>query len=228
VLPELSWADVLVRLLVAAILGGAIGAEREIREHDAGLRTHMLVAVGSALFTIVSAYAWTDFNFSARNGITYDPTRIAAQIVTGIGFLGAGAIIRQGFSVRGLTTAATLWVVAAIGMASGAGYFSAAVITTALVLFSLWPLRIIAFRAMTRVRPVTDRLLVQLPTGQSPAPLIEKLESLGGNLQSLEVAHEADRRTVLIDVTLPPKSDAPAIVSQISQLEHVLEVRWSD
>src|SRR5262249_58759684 len=114
VLPELSWADILVRLVVAGVLGGAIGAERELREHDAGLRTHTLVALGSALFTIVSAYAWTDFNFSARNGITYDPTRITAQIVTGIGFLGAGAIIRHGLSVRGLTTAARLWVVAAV------------------------------------------------------------------------------------------------------------------
>ena len=113
---------------------GRSGVERELREHDAGLRTHTLVAVGSALFTIVSAYAWTDFNFSSRDGITYDPTRIAAQIVTGIGFLGAGAIIRQGLSVRGLTTAASLWVVAAIGMASGAGYYSGAVITTIVVL----------------------------------------------------------------------------------------------
>jgi uncharacterized membrane protein YhiD involved in acid resistance len=113
-------------------------------------------------------------------------------------------------------------------MASGAGYFSAAVITTVLVLFSLWPLRIAAFHVMHRVRPETDRLIVQLPTGESPAPLIEKLESLGGHLQTLEVGHEADRRTVLIDVTLPPKADAPAIVSQLSQLEHVLEVRWSD
>jgi putative Mg2+ transporter-C (MgtC) family protein len=227
-IPSLSWSQELLRVVVAAGLGGAVGLERELREREAGFRTHLLVSVGSCLFTLVSAYGFHEFLVGGGNIVRADPTRIAAQIVTGIGFLGAGAIIRQGFSVRGLTTAATLWVVAAIGMASGAGYFSAAVITTALVLFSLWPLRIIAFRVMTRVRPVTDRLLVQLPTGESPAPLIEKLESLGGNLQSLEVAHEADRRTVLIDVTLPPKSDAPAIVSQISQLEHVLEVRWSD
>ena len=110
-----------------------------------------------ALFTLVSAYGFREF---VGGGNSIDPTRIAAQIVTGVGFLGAGAIIRQGFSVRGLTTAATLWVVAAIGMASGAGYYSAAVITTALVLFSLWPLRIIAFRVMSRYRPETDRLLV--------------------------------------------------------------------
>jgi putative Mg2+ transporter-C (MgtC) family protein len=102
--PELSFAEVVLRIVMAAVLGGAIGVEREIREREAGLRTHMLVAVGAALFTLVSAYGWSDFNFSQRTGVTYDPTRIAAQIVTGIGFLGAGAIIRHGLSVRGLTT----------------------------------------------------------------------------------------------------------------------------
>ena len=105
---------------------GAIGLERELRDRAAGLRTHMLVGVGAALFTIVSAYGWSDFEFSARSGVVFDPTRIAAQIVTGIGFLGAGAIIRQGLTVRGLTTAASLWIVAAIGMAAGAGFYSAA------------------------------------------------------------------------------------------------------
>ena len=222
-IPSLSWEQELLRVVVAAALGGAVGLERELREREAGFRTHLLVSVGSALFTLVSAYGFSEF---ASNSI--DPTRIAAQIVTGVGFLGAGAIIRQGFSVRGLTTAATLWVVAAIGMASGAGYYSAAVITTALVLFSLWPLRIVAFRVMTRYRPATDRLFVQLPTGESPAPVIQKLESLGGRLQSLKVGQEADRRTALMDVTLPPRADAPAIVTQLAELDHVLEVRWSD
>ena len=100
------------------MLGAAIGAEREFRERQAGLRTHLVVSVGAALFTLVSAYGFAEF------GRKVDPTRIAAQIVTGIGFLGAGAIIRQGLSVRGLTTAATLWLVAAIGMAAGAGYWA--------------------------------------------------------------------------------------------------------
>jgi len=227
-IPSLTWSEELWRVVVAAGLGGAVGLERELREREAGFRTHLLVSVGSCLFTLVSAYGFNEFLIAGGNIVRTDPTRIAAQIVTGVGFLGAGAIIRQGFSVRGLTTAATLWVVAAIGMASGAGYFSAAVITTALVLFSLWPLRTFTFRVMTRFRPETDRLIVQLPSGESPAPLIEKLESLGGQLQSLEVGHEADRRTVLADVTLPPNANAPAIVSQLSQLERVLEVRWSD
>src|SRR4051794_35734840 len=113
---SLGWPHELLRLSVAALLGGAIGMERELRERGAGLRTHLVVCVGSALFTLVSAYGFTGFRV--------DPTRISAQIVSGIGFLGAGAIIRQGLSFRGLTTAATLWLVAAIGMASGAGYYS--------------------------------------------------------------------------------------------------------
>lgn len=140
-IPDLEWWDVLVRLGVAAGLTGAIGLERELRERAAGLRTHMLVGVGSALFTIVSAYGWSDFRFSNVSGVVFDPTRIAAQIVTGIGFLGAGAIIRHGLAVRGLTTAASLWIVAAIGMAAGAGYYSAALIATGIVLVGLGPVR---------------------------------------------------------------------------------------
>src|SRR4051794_9609629 len=140
-IPSLSWPEALLRVLVAAALGGAVGLERELRDREAGFRTHMLVAVGSALFTLVSAYGFRDFLVHGGSVVRADPTRIAAQIVTGIGFLGAGAIIRQGLSIRGLTTAATLWVVAAIGLAAGAGYYSAAVITTLLALFSLGPLR---------------------------------------------------------------------------------------
>lgn len=227
-IPSLTWSEELLRVVVAAGLGGLVGLERELREREAGFRTHLLVSVGSCLFTLVSAYGFHEFLVGGGSIVRADPTRIAAQIVTGIGFLGAGAIIRQGFSVRGLTTAATLWVVAAIGMASGAGYYSAAVITTALVLFSLWPLRIIAFQAMHRFRPQTDRLLAQLPAGESPARLIERLEELGGQLETLEIGHEADRRTVLMDVKLPPRADAPGIVAKLSELEPVLEVRWSD
>ncbi len=142
--PSLSLEEEVLRLALAAVLGGAVGIERELREHEAGLRTHMLVAVGSALFTLVSAYGFSEF-FAAQEGnrfVPIDPTRIAAQIVTGIGFLGAGAIIRQGPRVRGLTTAATLWAVAAIGLACGAGYYSGAIATTVVVLVALWPVRI--------------------------------------------------------------------------------------
>jgi putative Mg2+ transporter-C (MgtC) family protein len=227
VLPELSWLDLLARLLVAGILGGAIGAERELREHDAGLRTHMLVAVGAALFTIVSAYAWTDFNFSARNGITYDPTRIAAQIVTGIGFLGAGAIIRQGLSVRGLTTAASLWVVAAIGMASGAGYYSGALVATIVVLISLWPLRILAHRLLERIRPGELRLEVELRANESPSVLLESLETRGVAVRAFEVEDARDRRRVALEVRVEDVQPE-AVTAELMRLEPVLGVRWAN
>jgi putative Mg2+ transporter-C (MgtC) family protein len=226
--PSLSWEEALLRLALAAAFGGAVGLEREFREREAGFRTHMLVSVGSALFTIASAYGFRDFLLHGGSLVRTDPTRIAAQIVTGIGFLGAGAIIRQGLSIRGLTTAATLWVVAAIGLTTGAGYYSAAAITTLLVLVSLWPLRILTHRVMLRFRPETDRLVAQLPAGESPAPLIAALEEQGAHLRTLEIGHEADRRTVLLDVTLPPRSDAPAIVARLSELENILEIRWAD
>jgi putative Mg2+ transporter-C (MgtC) family protein len=226
VLPELSWLDVLARLVVAGILGGAIGAERELRERDAGLRTHLLVGVGSALFTIVSAYAWADFNFSARNGVTYDPTRIAAQIVTGIGFLGAGAIIRQGLSVRGLTTAASLWVVAAIGMAAGAGYYSGAIVATIVVLVSLWPLRILAHRIFERLRPGELRLEVELRANESPSILLESLESRGVAVRAFEVEDARDRRRVVLEVRVE-QAGPEAVTAELMRLEPVLGVRWA-
>jgi len=123
--------------VLAAGLSGLVGLERELRERAAGLRTHMLVGLGSALFTVVSAYAWGDFTFDRSQGTVLDPTRIAAQIVTGIGFLGAGAIIRQGLSVRGLTTAASVWATAAVGIAAGSGRFLLAAGSTLLLMFVL-------------------------------------------------------------------------------------------
>lgn len=134
--------DLSIRLIVAAALGLAVGFEREIHGHPAGLRTHMLVAVGSALFTVLSAYGFG----GVSNAGPIDPTRIAAQIVSGIGFLGAGAILKDGIVIRGLTTAASLWAVSAVGMAAGAGEHLIAVVATATILVSLWPINALAER----------------------------------------------------------------------------------
>ena len=209
-IPSLSWEEALLRIVVAATLGGAVGIERELRDHDAGFRTHMLVAIGSALFTIVSAYAFRDFLVGGGAVVRADPTRIAAQIVTGIGFLGAGAIIRQGLSVRGLTTAATLWVVAAIGMAAGAGYYGGALITTAVVLISLWPLRILARMGTTRFRSETGMLAAQLASGASPGPLLD--EDAGIRRLALEV-----------DVAVAARGD---LVRRLAELDQVVGARW--
>ena len=144
--------DTAIRLVVAAAAGMAIGIERERREQAAGLRTHMLVAVGACLFTIVSAYGFEGVD--AGGLVATDPSRVAAQIVTGIGFLGAGAILREGLSVRGLTTAASLWVVAAIGMAVGLGMFFATGIAAAITIASLWGLRPFRRRLRPRGGPI--------------------------------------------------------------------------
>jgi putative Mg2+ transporter-C (MgtC) family protein len=226
-LPDLTWAEILLRVGLAAALGGAIGFERELREREAGLRTHMLVSVGAALFTLVSAYAWTDWRFSTENGLVFDPTRIAAQIVTGIGFLGAGAIIRQGLSVRGLTTAATLWVVAAIGMASGAGYYTAAAITTVLVLVSLWPLRLLAFRVSDRFRPEEGRLAIDLPAGASAASVLTAVEEAGAAVRSLEFEEEGDTRRVDMRVRLEGGRGVAALLDALTRTQDVKGARWN-
>ena len=219
-LPSLNWDEALLRIALAGVLGGLIGLERELREREAGLRTHLLVAVGAALFTIAGAYGF--------GTVRTDPTRVAAQIVTGVGFLGAGAIIRQGFSIRGLTTAATLWVVAAVGLACGAGYYSGAVITTGVVLLALWPLRLVAYRILSRFRAEDGRLLVELPTGTPPGELIDEIERTGARIAALEVSQEGDRRRLELDLALPHTLAAPHLVARLADVPNVTDVRWED
>jgi len=228
-MPELSFVDIVFRLGLAAVLGGAVGFERELREREAGLRTHLLVAVGAALFTLVSAYGWGDFHFSQRSGVTFDPTRIAAQVVSGIGFLGAGAIIRQGLSIRGLTTAATLWLVAAIGMASGAGYWEAAVVATVGALITLWPLRLAAHRVVMRLRPEDEQqLVVHLAEREPAAPVLAAVEELRGRVLQFALSDARDGRELVMTVELPRGVEPSAIAGRLGQLEHVRGVRWAD
>jgi putative Mg2+ transporter-C (MgtC) family protein len=135
VFPAALTASPVLRLLLAALLGGVIGLERDIHGRAAGLRTNLLVCLGASLFMLVSlAVAGSG---EAVGGLRADPGRIAAQVITGIGFLGAGAIIKAGFSVHGLTTAACLWLVAGVGMAAGAGYFELAFVVAGIALLSL-------------------------------------------------------------------------------------------
>ena len=217
-IPSVGWDDTLLRLVIAAALGGAIGLERELDEKAAGLRTHMLVSLGSALFTMVGAYGFHDFLVHGGSVVRADPGRIAAQIVTGIGFLGAGVIFRQGFTVRGLTTAASLWVVAAVGMAAGAGYWEGAVIATGVGLVSLRPLEWLKERALTQRAPA--RLSVELADDGSSGPVLEALERSGdllalrrdGRRLEIELRIDVDRRTHALD--------------EVASLADVQEARW--
>jgi putative Mg2+ transporter-C (MgtC) family protein len=221
--PDLSTGEALLRLLIAAGLGGAIGLERELRDHEAGFRTHLLVGLGACVFTLVSAYAWTDWTFSNAQGVVFDPTRIAAQIVTGIGFLGAGAIIVRGISVRGLTTAATLWVVAAIGMASGTGYYAVAIGAAVLVLVSLGPLKLISTRLLARVRPEEAELGILLSPGGEATRVLERIEQAGGRVSHIEFG---DERTVDIVLQASRRAESARVAELVSKLDDVERVQW--
>ena len=124
---------IIVRLLIAGILGGIIGYEREHTNRPAGFRTHILVCVGSALVMVTSEFIFDRYRLSAN----IDPARLGAQVISGIGFLGAGTIIRDGFNVRGLTTAASLWAVSCVGIAAGIGFYEGAIVATVLIFLTL-------------------------------------------------------------------------------------------
>jgi putative Mg2+ transporter-C (MgtC) family protein len=216
-LPSVGWEDALLRLAVAALLGGVIGLERELDEKAAGLRTHMLVSVGSALFTLVSAYGFR--GFLNHSHVSFDPSRIAAQIVTGIGFLGAGVIFRQGFTIRGLTTAASLWLVAAVGLAAGAGYWQGAVIATGVAVVSLRPLE----RVKERMLPqrAARRLLVELTDDATSGPVLEAVERHGDLL-----ALRREGRRLEIELRIDTAARTPAL-NDVAELESVQEARWT-
>ncbi|GAM11606.1 putative protein [Geobacter sp. OR-1] len=130
--------DIAVKLVLASMLGGIIGLEREVHGRPAGFRTHLLVSLGSCLFVITSIFFYQKFgNFTGQGTLGVDPGRVAAQVVTGIGFLGAGAIIREKASIRGLTTAACLWVAAAVGVAVGVGMYATSILVTSLAVINL-------------------------------------------------------------------------------------------
>ena len=156
--------DLTLRLVVALLLGSVIGWERELQHMPAGFRTHALVSLGAAIFTVISAYAFT------ADGA--DPTRIAAQIVSGVGFLGGGAILRNGGTVRGLTTAASLWAVAGVGMASGAGLFVVAGVGAVLI--------IVALEVFQRLERVAKRRLNIAPPRPAATEQADDDESRSG------------------------------------------------
>ena len=144
---QIADADIMMRIVFAIILGSVIGLERELTNKSAGLITQIMVCLGACIFTILSIYG---FSTAVTLYPLGDPSRVAAQIITGIGFIGAGTVLRQGLTVTGLTTASTLWIVAAIGMACGCGKLSIAVVSTVLAIAVLVLIRILEVKIMPR------------------------------------------------------------------------------
>ncbi len=226
--PALSELELILRLALAALLGAVIGVEREWRDRTAGLRTHMLVCLGSAAFTIVSAYGFNEWYSQLpsdqRSTIVSDPTRIAAQIVTGIGFLGAGAIFRSDDGVRGLTTAASLWMMAAIGLSTGAGYYELAVASTVLMLLILAALRQVSGRIkrMNRGDDVPLEVIVAGPT--AIGAVLDAIASAGGTVSNFTASilrRDKPSRRLTFDLSLPADSEASDMVGRLALLDGV-------
>jgi putative Mg2+ transporter-C (MgtC) family protein len=209
---ELGVLDWSTRLILAAVLSGLVGFEREARQKAAGLRTHMLVGLGAALFTLVGAYAFD----------STDPSRVAAQVVTGIGFLGAGAIFREGVTVIGLTTAAGLWAVAAIGMTAGSGLIGGALSATVIALVILYGLGLVEKTMRDRKAAGTTRPFgVRLSNLSELTEVVTLTCTLDDRARQVGVDRTDDDQ-FLVSFNLRPDRIA-TVVSALAQYQTVVE-----
>jgi putative Mg2+ transporter-C (MgtC) family protein len=221
----ISQIDIVIRLAVAALLGSLIGFERERLLWSAGIRTHMLVSVGACLFMIVSAYG---FQYSTLNPHTVlDPSRIAAQVVSGIGFLGAGSILLRGNSVRGMTTAASIWSVAALGLASGGGLYFAAVVSTVIILVILAGLKPIEDAYRARVQSCIFHMRSERDAVSFDA-LKKALRVRGGQVKRVQVTPAPDDlEDTTIYLVRVSQADIRAGAERLKQEPGVQSVRVS-
>jgi len=228
-----SFTDiVLLRLAFSCLLGAVIGLERDMHGRAAGLRTNMLVSLGSALFMIISETVAELYSGggSGDSGLRVDPSRIAAQIIAGIGFLGAGAILKEGLNVRGLTTAACLWVSAGIGMAAGAGLFELAIVVTVI---SLFPLTAMGYLDRLYAKDSYRTLEVAVPNGPDLSRVIERIQR--ENLKILHLDYERDyqkdQMVVVFHIRLfhrgiPDKLSHKIIADLESSGFPILRIKW--
>ena len=224
----LDTPDLIGRVLLAALLGGVIGIEREFSDQPAGFRTHILVSLGAALFTLVGSYGVEPF-VGGDSSVQFDPTRIAAQVVTGIGFLGAGAILQQGVNVRGLTTAAALWVTAAVGTAVALGYLEGAVATTTTTVIALYVLKRLGRRVFARLRGGRYTYSLEIDQQLKLSDLARVLEGSGARTETLRlVTGEEGTRQVIASVDLPSAESPDALAARLGDVPGVRTVDLED
>jgi putative Mg2+ transporter-C (MgtC) family protein len=208
--------ELLSRLLLAGVLGGAVGAERELADQPAGLRTHMLLTIGACLFTLISAYGF---------GGPADPSRLAAQIVTGIGFLGGGAIVRHGLTVRGVTTAASIWATTAIGVAVGAGRYLLAFGGTVLVVGTLVGLR--ALRDRLQGWSVSrEEFVLSTRAGFDVEQIAELARREKVAIRGLEREESGGGGRIVLVARLPARYRPERLIDALTRLDGVREVDW--
>lgn len=213
--------EILLRLLCAAALGSIIGFERERLLWTAGIRTHMLVCVGACLFMIVSAFGFQD-SLGAQH-VVLDPSRVAAQVVSGIGFLGAGAILARGEIIRGLTTAASIWTVAAIGLAVGGGLYFAAAASTGVIIVILAGIKPIeeAYRA----RNQTARFRIEADRNAlTPEILKEALDVRTGQIKRFIVTANADAESISVVLGKVSSHDIKFFTKILNELDGVRKI----
>jgi putative Mg2+ transporter-C (MgtC) family protein len=221
--------DILIirRLLLSVLLGGLIGLEREIKQHAAGLRTHILVSVGSCLITICSMYGFSEVFGMEGIAASRDPARIAAQIVSGIGFLGAGTILREGMTVKGLTTAASLWAVAGIGLSVGAGLEMPAVATAVIVILSL-----VLLSKFEKKVLLAQHFYTYLKVEDKPGKLglvASELGKYGVNIKRMELEPTVEEEgyvAVEMGLVLPRNMDQTALFNILSHIDGVVTVKF--
>jgi putative Mg2+ transporter-C (MgtC) family protein len=217
--------ELLLRLGTSVLLGGAIGYERETREQPAGLRTHLLVSLASTTFMIVSTQ-FVFFQHYANDGVVRaDVGRIAANVVVGIGFLGGGAILHAGLRIKGLTTAASLWLAAAVGLAAGGGMFALAALTTAISLFALVILRYVEWR----FRSVLHLEVQIVSEGEfvSRMQLEQSLAPIGALVSHVDYSRDQvkNRSEVSLEVRLPRQDLEEPMVKMLESLPSIRAVR---
>lgn len=221
----LSWTEITIRLFMAAFFGGLIGIERERRVWVAGMRTHMMVCVGACLVMIVSAYGFSEVLGS--DYMRLDPSRVASQVVSGIGFIGAGTILfsRHG-RVRGLTTAAGLWTVAAIGLATGGGMYYAAGITTFIALIILWAIQPLETYITSRVLKNTLKITAKADFIWSEwVSQLKKKEAL--QIESVRMDKEGSKFVYQIRFESVNQDLVNRIVDELKTEPSVTEFSWS-
>ena len=210
----------LARVALAAVLAGAIGYEREHVQRNAGMRTHILVAIGAALVMCSGEFLMARFPDS-----DIDPARIGAQVVSGIGFLCAGTIIKEGISVRGLTTASSLWCVSCVGLAAGCGNYVLAIATTGLILIVLRVLRTMAHSRRKKANRLVLQIVLSME-GQTIVKLQEDLERMGCVIDEFSFAIDTTnlKRHVYVHLTLPDRDNLAPLMEGLSRIEGVASV----
>jgi putative Mg2+ transporter-C (MgtC) family protein len=206
-------------------LAGLLGVERELTEQPAGFRTHILVGLGAALFSVISAFGFQAVVGLESPSLIADPTRVASQIVVGIGFLGGGAILKYGASIRGLTTAASLWITAAVGTAIGLGLLVIGTATTGIALLALVGLR--PLRAVLRRYAVSrDEFLIQADPRMDVEGIVTAVHRAKATVLEMRITEEAGVRTVHLAVRLPRDARPEDLVAELTRLERVRTVDW--